>query len=118
MKLSEKLIRTIGIVSLVGLGATAVILYGGLPKIHAGATAAVAKISYTCPMHAEIIRGKPGACPECGMALVPAGQAAKAGCCAEHKDSEMKDCPHEKKPVANEATAAQAKASGCPAFAK
>ncbi|MFH0920301.1 MAG: efflux RND transporter periplasmic adaptor subunit [Fibrobacterota bacterium] len=26
---------------------------------------------YTCPMHPEIIRDKPGDCPKCGMALVP-----------------------------------------------
>lgn len=26
---------------------------------------------YTCPMHPEIVRGKPGACPICGMALEP-----------------------------------------------
>ena len=27
--------------------------------------------NYTCPMHAEILRHKPGDCPICGMALVP-----------------------------------------------
>ena len=26
---------------------------------------------YTCPMHPEILRDKPGDCPKCGMALVP-----------------------------------------------
>src|SRR5258708_35131881 len=26
---------------------------------------------YTCPMHPEIIRDKPGSCPICGMALEP-----------------------------------------------
>ena len=26
---------------------------------------------YTCPMHPEIIRDKPGSCPKCGMALEP-----------------------------------------------
>ncbi|HET6654982.1 MAG TPA: copper-translocating P-type ATPase [Gammaproteobacteria bacterium] len=26
---------------------------------------------YTCPMHPEVIRNKPGACPKCGMALEP-----------------------------------------------
>src|SRR5436853_5595163 len=26
---------------------------------------------YTCPMHPEVIRDKPGACPICGMALEP-----------------------------------------------
>jgi Cu+-exporting ATPase len=29
------------------------------------------KIEYTCPMHPEIIRDKPGSCPKCGMALEP-----------------------------------------------
>jgi Cu+-exporting ATPase len=29
------------------------------------------KIEYTCPMHPEIVRDKPGSCPKCGMALEP-----------------------------------------------
>jgi Cu+-exporting ATPase len=29
------------------------------------------KIEYTCPMHPEIVRGEPGSCPICGMALEP-----------------------------------------------
>jgi Cu+-exporting ATPase len=29
------------------------------------------KIEYTCPMHPEIVRDKPGSCPICGMALEP-----------------------------------------------
>jgi FtsP/CotA-like multicopper oxidase with cupredoxin domain len=28
--------------------------------------------AYTCPMHADVITTEPGACPECGMRLVPA----------------------------------------------
>jgi P-type Cu+ transporter len=28
-------------------------------------------VSYTCPMHPEIIRDQPGSCPICGMDLVP-----------------------------------------------
>ncbi len=32
---------------------------------------ATEKVEYTCPMHPEIIRGEPGACPICGMALEP-----------------------------------------------
>ncbi|MEI5681103.1 MULTISPECIES: heavy metal translocating P-type ATPase [unclassified Mesorhizobium] len=28
---------------------------------------------YTCPMHPEIVRDKPGSCPKCGMALEPMG---------------------------------------------
>lgn len=30
-------------------------------------------IKYTCPMHPEIIRDKPGDCPKCGMTLEPMG---------------------------------------------
>lgn len=32
--------------------------------------------TYTCPMHPEIIRGGPGDCPKCGMALEPMGVPA------------------------------------------
>ncbi|HXE27042.1 MAG TPA: heavy metal translocating P-type ATPase [Stellaceae bacterium] len=34
---------------------------------------------WTCPMHPEIRRDKPGACPICGMALEPAGITPDAG---------------------------------------
>ena len=30
-----------------------------------------AKMTYTCPMHAQIVRDEPGFCPICGMALEP-----------------------------------------------
>ena len=33
--------------------------------------AAAADTQYTCPMHPEIVRDEPGACPICGMALEP-----------------------------------------------
>ncbi len=33
--------------------------------------AAPADVQYTCPMHPEIVRDAPGACPICGMALEP-----------------------------------------------
>jgi P-type Cu+ transporter len=33
--------------------------------------AASANAQYTCPMHPEIVRDAPGACPICGMALEP-----------------------------------------------
>jgi len=32
---------------------------------------------YTCPMHPEIIRDKPGDCPKCGMALEPMDSTSK-----------------------------------------
>lgn len=34
---------------------------------------------YTCPMHAEVRREKPGSCPKCGMALEPVVPSAAAG---------------------------------------
>ena len=35
-------------------------------KHHHSATAK----KYTCPMHPEVVRSKPGKCPKCGMKLV------------------------------------------------
>ena len=42
-----------------------------LQPLPAAATAPIAARKYTCPMHPEIIRDAPGACPLCGMALEP-----------------------------------------------
>jgi len=37
-----------------------------------GMTASSASgITYTCPMHPEVVCSEPGRCPKCGMALVP-----------------------------------------------
>ena len=36
-----------------------------------------AKTVYTCPMHPEVIQGKPGKCPKCGMILVKRVQQVK-----------------------------------------
>ena len=42
---------------------------------------AAVKVTYTCPMHPEVISDQPGKCPKCGMTLVkvktPAGSEAK-----------------------------------------
>src|SRR3972149_5799280 len=50
---------------------------------------------YTCPMHPFIVSDKPGACPICGMTLVPpesmasaAGAAGEAGGEAERERPE------------------------------
>ncbi|MDR3473645.1 MAG: heavy metal translocating P-type ATPase [Devosia sp.] len=45
---------------------------------HASAAAAPKGTKWTCPMHPEIVRDGPGACPLCGMALEPAGVPADA----------------------------------------
>ncbi len=47
---------------------------------------AVAGIVYTCPMHAQIRRNAPGACPLCGMALEPVGVAAPGAANPELRD--------------------------------
>ena len=52
---------------------------------HAAHAQHVHHAQYTCPMHPEILRDAPGACPKCGMALVPVGAAA-----AEQDDAELR----------------------------
>jgi FtsP/CotA-like multicopper oxidase with cupredoxin domain len=42
-------------------------------------------VTYTCPMHPEIVREEPGHCPECGMKLLPAELVAEAGGDHEHE---------------------------------
>jgi len=46
---------------------------------------------YTCPMHPEVERDSPGACPKCGMSLEPTGVAA-AG--KEMENAELIDMTH------------------------
>jgi Cu+-exporting ATPase len=43
-------------------------------------------IEYTCPMHPQIVRSGPGACPICGMALEPRTPTASTGENPELKD--------------------------------
>jgi P-type Cu+ transporter len=45
-----------------------------------------AAVEYTCPMHPEIVRQKPGACPICGMDLEPRTASADA-----EDDSSLRD---------------------------
>ncbi len=58
----------------------------GTTPMHAPAThvapapiVASGKLEYTCPMHPEIARDAPGACPICGMALEPRTVTADVG---------------------------------------
>ncbi|MEO8137374.1 MAG: heavy metal-binding domain-containing protein, partial [Betaproteobacteria bacterium] len=55
------------------------------PASAAPSAGAVAGARYTCPMHPEIVRDKPGECPICGMALVPIAGSGAAD------DSELRD---------------------------
>src|SRR3989344_4600404 len=41
--------------------------------------------SYTCPMHPEVQKEKPGMCPECGMALVPSRGKSSSAKASEDK---------------------------------
>lgn len=43
------------------------------------------ELSYSCPMHPNVIKDKPGMCPECGMNLVPVKKTVK------HKDHNEDD---------------------------
>jgi Cu+-exporting ATPase len=44
---------------------------GEAPEAHEDETAPAAHGEWTCPMHPEIVRDRPGSCPICGMALEP-----------------------------------------------
>jgi Cu+-exporting ATPase len=37
----------------------------------AGVAPPTTKVEYTCPMHPQVVRDRPGSCPICGMALEP-----------------------------------------------
>src|SRR5438094_525097 len=40
-------------------------------QAQAAAPVGATGVTYTCPMHPEVVRNGPGACPICGMALEP-----------------------------------------------
>ena len=42
--------------------------------------------SYVCPMHPDVVSAEPGRCPQCGMALVPAGSRHDEHTGHEHHD--------------------------------
>jgi hypothetical protein len=41
------------------------------PATQPAAASQPAHVTYTCPMHPEVVSDKPGTCPKCGMQLVP-----------------------------------------------
>ncbi len=55
---------------------------GGTPQV---TSTPADKVTYTCPMHPEIVRDKPGSCPICGMALEP-----RVTSLTEEDDSELR----------------------------
>jgi Cu+-exporting ATPase len=59
------------------------------PAQAAGHAPQAVATEYTCPMHPEIARDRPGSCPKCGMALVPMLSAvprAKEYTCPMHPE--------------------------------
>src|SRR5579864_4823522 len=48
------------------------------PSVQPPASRSEAPVRYTCPMHPDVDRGGPGACPFCGMALEPILTSAAA----------------------------------------
>jgi FtsP/CotA-like multicopper oxidase with cupredoxin domain len=49
-----------------------------MPLLYSDATTTAT--SWTCPMHADIVRDEPGTCPKCGMKLVPSSDSATYVC--------------------------------------
>jgi len=79
MNISKKTTILISTAVLLGLGIGGGYLWYGhfFHDGHgSGEKAAQDEAQYTCPMHPFIIKDKPGACPICGMSLVPVKQAS------------------------------------------
>src|SRR2546427_11925252 len=63
--------------------------YSGMPtpdRPRPSSAAAPAAAWYTCPMHPEVVRDGPGACPICGISLEPVIPSLQ-----EEDDPELKD---------------------------
>ena len=53
-----------------GIGCDNSAAHSKTPAADANNAPATATVSYTCPMHAEVVASVPGKCPKCGMELV------------------------------------------------
>ena len=62
--------KTIIMAIVILLAGTATFAQETVKKTHVHQHAAKAKTQYTCTMHPEVVRNKPGKCPKCGMTLV------------------------------------------------
>jgi Cu(I)/Ag(I) efflux system membrane fusion protein len=73
MKISRNVLMLLILLIVVGASAGGYYLWRakGAHETHKGEQAAQRPVQYTCPMHPFIIKDKPGACPICGMTLVP-----------------------------------------------
>ena len=68
MRMRNVIRHVIAIAALVG-SAAATVAAGQAPKSAAAARESLPPISYTCPMHPEIVEDKKGTCPICKMDL-------------------------------------------------
>jgi hypothetical protein len=59
-----------------GVAALAVAAWAGWAGAPPAATPGAAQVQYQCPMHPGVLQAGPGACPVCGMDLVPARHGA------------------------------------------
>jgi len=77
MNISKRTGITLGLAILLVIGAGAGYLWFSRHPVHGpGEHSDQAPTQYTCPMHPFIIKDKPGACPICGMSLVPVQKGA------------------------------------------
>ena len=92
MNFSNKATYVLGIFLLTAFIAAASCLYFDVPaRFQKPHPASIAKQTYTCPMHPEVVQDRPGNCPKCGMMLKPASGASApqecenhdSGCCAK-----------------------------------
>jgi hypothetical protein len=56
----------------------------GRPAADSGLGPRHTAVRYVCPMHPEVVRDAPGACPICGMDLVPRAPSPEDGRAKEH----------------------------------
>ncbi len=61
----------------------------GPPNASPKAPAKPATVTYTCPMHPEVVSPKKGTCPKCGMTLVPRKPTAKQPAHGDHSMGDM-----------------------------
>jgi Cu(I)/Ag(I) efflux system membrane fusion protein len=77
MKISKNVLMLLILLIVIAASAGGYYLWRakGVHETHKGEQAAQGPVQYTCPMHPFIIKDKPGACPICGMTLVPLKKA-------------------------------------------